>query len=149
MNNHPGYSDKASTETILSLLNRDDVTIYESHESENDYGEFLFITYKLGDAWWTSFGLGYNWNRERTVLGWESYTTSNWRKITKPLNKETVIAQIVTRHEEKQADFMAEQSKPQSRHGILYSMLADLTDEDGAMAEMQDLNVDEFFGDLE
>jgi hypothetical protein len=148
MNNHPGYYDKASTETILSLLNRDDVTIYESHESENDYGEFLFVTYTVGDAWWTSFGLGYNWNRERTVLGWESYTTSEYNRKT-ALNKAVVLAEIVARHEEKQADFMAEQSKPQSRHGILYSMIADLTDEDGAMAEMQDLNVDEFFGDME
>jgi hypothetical protein len=135
--------DRVSDERFKTFLNDPHTTIHQVDESTNNYGEFLFVTVSrpIGDEkreCATFFGYGYHEHRER-------WFTNEWLWYRANQFPETMRQQL-TREEAKEllqqrrrwiTPFITEE--PQSDHARLFEFLADLTDEDGALTEIEDL----------
>lgn len=133
--------DQASHTRFMALVMQPDVDIHEVEVSSNSFGEYLFVTVscrieeppKLITFW----GLGYHEYRERWIADtWQWY--ESYRKSDKlsVIPKEAALAQIQDRE-----SFVTvhETPKPQSRQAQMFELIADLTDEDGALSELDDL----------
>ena len=128
--------------------------IHNAKDSGNMYGDFLFVTAsrpgKEERISMTFFGLGYHEYRERPIK-------DDWfwhPAYLKPEELEKVIPKSEF------ADILQERYKTlpspadietQSRYGEMFELLADLTDEDGALAEMEDIDISfsDIFGEHE
>jgi|GEM_PF-978282 len=124
------------------IINDEKTIVHTIQESSNTYGEFLFVTTsRPGDKRriaMTFYGQGYHEYRERWITDeWFWYETSiNSDKIQQMIEKEKAKEQI-KHHMESILPYSKEDV--QSNRGRLFEVLADLTDEDGALAEMEDL----------
>jgi len=111
-------------------------------ETSNSYGEFLFVTAsRPGEEkriFMTFFGLGYHEYRERWISDeWFWYQSSPTPQLLeKIIDKEEVKDKLSERQ-----DFVSPylSQNTQSNRGHLFETLADMTDEDGAVAEMEEL----------
>lgn len=140
--------DRITGERLEAMLKEVETAVHKVELSTNTYGEFLFVTLsrpsndsRLALTFW---GLGYHEYRERWLTDeWNWYQTSlHTDDETEPLEKSEALRLLQERHEEV-ATYTRDGS--QSRRGELFELLADLTDEDGAWAELDDL--DQLFGD--
>jgi hypothetical protein len=132
------------------ILADEQTTIHDIHLDSNNYGEFLFVTTsrpagEQGSAL-TFFGLGYHEHRERWLADdWFWYETSLRDRNAVPLPKDEVLKIIQERHAEV-LGYAAGQI--QSERGKLFEVIADLTDDDGALSDFEDfggwLSDDEF-----
>jgi hypothetical protein len=134
--------DRVSHPRLMALLADDATTVHRVLESSTSYGEFLFVTLsrpgsreRLLATFW---GLGFHDYRERWL------STAWFWCFSNPLPKED--RQEIPKEEARQliearlAYVRAQAAhETQSRRGQIFEMLADLTDEDGALAEMDDL----------
>jgi hypothetical protein len=135
--------DRVTNNRFLAILNDPSTHILKADVSSNSFGEFLFVATKreVGEhvAHITFYGLGYHEYRERWIdkdWSWYESTPSNETDQAE-LTKEEAIA-IIT---ERQAEIATETGQQvQSTRAQLYEMLADLTDEDGALTELEDLS---------
>jgi hypothetical protein len=124
------------------ILNDDQTIIHEVKDSSNSFGEFLFVTTSRpggeGRISMTFYGMGYHEYRERWITNeWFWYQASPYTNISKQnLDKEDAHQLLQERLESITPDIRPD---TQTNRGKLFEMLADLTDEDGALAEMQDL----------
>ena len=92
----------------------------------------------------TFFGLGFHEPRDRWLLDdWFWYGASLRDKKERPLPKEAALALIEAR---RQAVLGYAAGQIQTERGKLFEMIADLTDDDGALAELEDL--DDLLDDL-
>lgn len=144
--------DQLSHARFQALLNDRDTIIHEVEMSSNSFGEFLFVTVSRPGAeqrtYYTCYGLGYHDYRERWITGaW------SWFESSRIYTLET---QQVTREEaeqiiaERKAEIQPHLDKyTQSPRGRLYEFLAEITDEDGAISELEDLGdaADWLFGE--
>jgi hypothetical protein len=127
---------------FTEILNDERTIIHKIEPSSNDYGEFLFVTAsrpgKQERIYMTFYGLGYHEYRERWITNeWFWYQAEPYPDLLKSkLSKEEVTEKLKQRLEEIQPDIGNSQ---QSGHGKMFEILADLTDEDGAKAEMEDM----------
>ena len=135
-------NNRVSDERFRTFLADEQTTIHRVEPSSNSYGAFLFVTISrlIGDKphLVTLYGLGEHEHRER----W--YVDEWWWYRANPFQE--VLEQQITREE---ADDLLQQrreeiapyvnQRPQSRRGKLFELIADLTDDDGALAEMDDL----------
>ena len=124
------------------IITDDQTKIHTIQESSNNYGEFLFITAsRSGDQCpiiMTFYGLGYHEHRERWLTDEWFWYQSNLHEDQQEqlISKEEAQALL----EERLADihpFIKEDT--QTEEGKFFELLADLTDEDGALAEMEDI----------
>ncbi|MBN1536180.1 MAG: hypothetical protein JW908_05565 [Anaerolineales bacterium] len=132
------------TQKRFSELMEDKNTIVHSiQESSNNYGEFLFVTTsrpgQKGRICITFFGLGYHEYRERWISNeWFWYQSSPTpQNMSNKMDKNEAKEIISTRQ-----DFISPNlsQKTQSLRGHLFETLADMTDEDGALVEMEELD---------
>jgi hypothetical protein len=129
------------------LLNDPTTEVVAVEVSTNSFGEYLFVTLRRQvqgkPIAICLYGLGYHEYREtwQTTV-WKWYPTDERASI--PLSKERVQATI---QERRAAIAPYVDDTAPSQRAILYSLLADLTDEDGALTELDDL--DDLFDDLE
>ena len=134
--------DRVSHERLLGFLAEEGTRVHRVEESSNAYGEFLFVTLSRPDQTRritvTFFGLGYHEHRERWLLDeWFWYVANPFPET---LEQELSPDEARQRLEERRTDIQAHAwQATQSRRGALFEMLADLTDDDGALAEMDDL----------
>lgn len=132
--------DRISHVRLLGLLANEQTVIHEVDLSTNSFGEFLFVTASHTEnnaAQTTTFwGMGYHESREQWLTNTWSWFDSQRRFNGQPLSKEDALAQIETRR--RNVLSWDTQSKP-SQRAELFALLADLTDEDGALTEMEDL----------
>ena len=118
--------------------------IHTIKESSNSFGEFLFVTTsRLGAQdciFMTFYGCGFHQYRERWLTDeWFWYQTSPYTELLRQqIPKEEAQRMI---HEHNQNILPHIQPDTQTERGELFEMLADLTDEDGALAEMQGLGL--------
>lgn len=140
--------DRVSHNRLIEILKDRETAILKAEMNSNTFGEFLFVSTKrgVGDnvAHVTFFGLGFHEYRERWIDKEWSWYESTPSSETDPeeLTHEEVLAVIT----ERQAEIAPEVGRQtQSSRGRLYEMLADLTDEDGALTELEDLG--ELFDD--
>lgn len=133
--------DRVSHDRLMALVMQPDVDVHEVEVSSNSFGEYLFVTLscradeprKLLTFW----GCGYHEHRERWIVDtWQWFETYRKAETFPVIPKEEVYAQI----KEREA-FMRAQATPTkpSRRARMYELLADLTDEDGALSELEDL----------
>lgn len=118
-----------------------DVDIHEVKEDSNSFGEYLFVTVSCRNEQpkklYTFWGLGYHEYRERWIVDTWQWYESQQNVVKKPvMHKEEAYAQIKDREEFVRANASPTQ---QSRQAQLYELMADLTDEDGALSELNDL----------
>ena len=135
--------DRVSHDRLLGFLEDTATTVHRVEASHNNYGEFLFVTVsKPGQQqriWVTFYGLGFHEYRERWITAEWFWYRGN--PLPENLQQDISREEAVERVRERLASispYAADQS--QSRRGKLFEILADLTDEDGAYTEMQDLD---------
>jgi hypothetical protein len=133
---------RVDNERFAEILQDEKTHIHTITESSNTFGEFLFVTTSRPgqqDRICMSFyGHGYHEYRERWLI-------DEWFWYQVPAETELLREQIPK--DEAQALLRGhwEHIKPhvrldtQTNRGRLFEMLADLTDDDGALAEFQDL----------
>lgn len=132
---------RVSKERFLLFLKDEKTTIHEVLDSENNYGNFLFVTVsKPGSSesvGITFYGLGYHEYRERLIEDeWFWFKTDlSPEKQNKQIPKEDVEEILKQRTNDILSEYGNEH---QSQVGAMFEWLADLTDEDGAIAEMED-----------
>lgn len=135
--------DRISDTRFEAMMRHEQTIIHEVSLSTNSFGEFLFVTASNTDkstrTTVTFWGLGFHEPRERWLSEQWSWFTSQ-RTFSEQLDKETALTEINKRRE----DVLGWDNHEQpSKRAQLYALLADLTDEDGALSELDDLG--EFF----
>lgn len=133
--------DQVSHDRLMPLVMQPDVDIHEVKEDSNSFGEYLFVTVSCRTEqpkkFYTFWGLGYHDQRERWIVdSWQWYVSSRKEASLPVLPK----GEAYTRIKEREA-FVRSHITPadQSPRAKLYELLADLTDEDGALSELEDL----------
>jgi hypothetical protein len=142
--------DRVSHDRFMAIVMQPDVDIHEIQESSNSFGEYLFVTVSCRTEQpkrlLTFWGLGYHAHRERWITdSWQWYVSQRKLESLPVLAKEEAYQQIKEREAFVRANVTPTQ---QSRRAQLYEVVADLTDEDGALAELEDLGW-MFLGDNE
>ncbi|WP_119071989.1 hypothetical protein [Aggregatilinea lenta] len=134
--------DRVSHTRFLTFLDEPSITIHRLEESYNNYGEYLFVTLsrpgtnrRIYISFW---GLGYHEYRERWITDeWFWYQATPRPEFEEqPLLIEEVKRQIEERYNTVKGYV---NQATQTRRGQVFEILADLTDEDGAVVEMEDL----------
>jgi hypothetical protein len=132
---------RVSDERFKEFLQDAGTRIHELLESNNAFGEFLFVTTsRPGDQERISitfYGLGYHDHRERWIKDeWYWYQSSRQPDVMNRQFPKEEVEEIIQRRR----DMVLAEAQPdtQTERGRLFEMLADLTDEDGALAEMED-----------
>lgn len=133
--------DQVSHNRFMAIVMQPDIDIHEVKEDSNSFGEYLFVTVSCRMEQpkkpYTFWGLGYHEHRERWITDSWQWFESQRRPETLPvLAKEEAYQQIKEREAFVRANTIPTQ---QSRRAQLYEVLADLTDEDGALTELEDL----------
>jgi hypothetical protein len=135
---------------FMALVMQPDVDIHEVKEDSNSFGEYLFVTVSCRTEQpkklYTFWGFGYHEHRERWITdSWQWYESSRKETSLPVIPKEEAYTQI----KEREAFVRANATPTQrSRRAQLYEVVADLTDEDGALSELEDLGW-MFLGDNE
>lgn len=148
---HERLFSQINHERFLSILADPNTATLNISIDSNSFGEFLFVTTRRENgtrqSYITFYGLGFHEHRERWIKDeWRWYEgMASLHDEATPLATEEVLRQISTRSAEIASQVT---QTTQSKRGMLYEMLADLTDEDGALSELEDLedlfNNDEF-----
>ncbi|NOG49613.1 MAG: hypothetical protein HND48_09355 [Chloroflexi bacterium] len=133
--------DQVSHRRFMAIVMQPDMDIHKVKEDSNSFGEYLFVTVSCRTEQpkklYTFWGLGYHEHRERWIAdSWQWFESQRRQEALPVLAKEEAYQQI----KEREA-FVRANATPiqQSRRAHLYEVLADLTDEDGALAELEDL----------
>jgi hypothetical protein len=152
-NEQERLSWRVSRERFDEIVDDDRTIIHTIQPSSNDFGEFLFVTTSRPGAKervaMTFYGLGYHEHRERWITEeWFWYQSEPFPSaIEQQIDKEEAKEKIRQRlesiiHDRDQAT--------QSHRGKVFELLADLTDEDGALAEMEDFeSLEDWLGEIE
>lgn len=126
----------------MALVMQPDVDIHEVKEDSNSFGEYLFVTVSCRAEQprklYTFWGLGYHEYRERWITdSWQWYESQRNQARLPMLDKTEAVNQIGER-----TSFVQTNATPieQSSGAQLYELIADLTDEDGALSELDDLD---------
>lgn len=135
--------NRVSQKRFSELLDDKQTIVHSIQESSNNYGEFLFVTTSRPGIQEriciTFFGLGYHEYRERWISNeWFWYQSSpTLQNLNNKLDKNEAM-EIIS----KRQDFISPNlsQKTQSLRGHLFETLADMTDEDGALVEMEELD---------
>jgi hypothetical protein len=136
-------SGHINQERFDEILNTRDTIIHTIKPSSNHYGEFFFITIsRLGDqgrVYATFYGLGFHEYRERWITDeWFWYQDiGNPDLQREQISKEEVEVQMQSRRKEIWPEVRLD---TQTERGRLFETLANLTDDDGALAEMEDMD---------
>lgn len=132
--------DQVSHDRFMALVMQPDVDIHEVGESTNSFGEYLFVTVSCRTEQprklYTFWGLGYHEHRERWITDtWQWYESQRKTEKLPTLVKAEAYDQIKERETFVRANVTPTQ---QSRQAQLFELLADMTDEDGALSELED-----------
>lgn len=134
--------DRMGHARLMQILDDPQTQVHRVEESINSFGEYLFVTVSRPGSdqriFMTFYGLGYHEYRERWITDeWYFYQAVSRPKLANhTVRREAVRQQIEERYRTTKGYANQE---TQSRRGQVFELIADLTDEDGAWAEMQDL----------
>jgi len=135
---------RVSDERLREILANPNTTTHTIKLSTNTFGEFLFLTASRGGGQqhvcMTFYGLGYHKYRERWLhKEWFWYQSQgNHVDIQSQLSEEEVNEKLDGRLAEISSLFGED---TQTELGVMFEQFADLTDDDAALAEMQDLGL--------
>jgi len=134
---------RVDQERFEEIFNDKQTVIHTIQESSNNYGDFLFITASRGRdqgrICMTFYGLGLHEYRERWVYDeWFWYQANPTPELLcEEIDKGEVDEQIKQRWDKIHPHIRLD---TQTERGRLFEFLADLTDEDGGLAELEDLD---------
>lgn len=133
--------DNISHARFIALVMQPDVDIHEVKEDSNSFGDYLFVTINCRSEQpkkvYTFWGLGYHEYRERWITdAWQWYESHKNVDKLPILPKEEAYAQIAEHEEFVRANANSDSPSPYAQ---LYELLADITDEDAALTELEDL----------
>lgn len=133
---------RVTGERLRHILDDARTAIHTVREDENNYGEFLFITVSRvapqGRAVLTFYGLGYHGYREQWLTDqWFWYVANPSPEVLKQTASRMETEEMLRERERDIEPYLSrEEPSPRAR---LFAMLADLTDEDAAYTELEDL----------
>ena len=136
-------SGKISQDRFEEIIRAGDTNVHDIKLSSNHYGEFLFITLsRLGNqgrVYATFYGVGFHEYRERWITDeWFWYQAMGNPDLQREqIPKDEAEVEIQSHREEIQPEMRLD---TQTERGRLFEMLANLTDDDGALAEMEDID---------
>jgi len=131
--------DRISDVHFRTLLSDENTLVHMVELANNSFGEFQFITISRpttsGRLYATFWGNGYHDYRERWIMSeWRWYESA--RHEDQILAKTDVEAMLRQRTEE----IVKYATQPtQTERGRLFEILADLTDDDGALSDLEDM----------
>jgi hypothetical protein len=133
---------RVSTKRFEEILKDERTIIHDIKESSNEFGDFLFVTtsrpVKRERICMTFYGLGFHEARERWITQeWFWYQASSYPELLRQRLEKTEAEEMIRQRLESISPFCNQST--QTRRGNLFELLADLTDEDGALAEIEDL----------
>ena len=134
--------DRITTERLLELIGNTDTKVHSLELTTNTYGEFLFITtsrpMKEGRAGVTFWGAGYHEYRERWLTREWFWHRNDPRpgQLADEIDREAVRESIQSRLAE--IAVYGDVDRQTSR-GKLFDLIADLTDDDGAIVDIEDM----------
>jgi hypothetical protein len=136
--------NRISDNRFQMLLADGQTTIHDIQQDTNSFGEFVFVTVsRPGNRekeleFLTFYGYGFHEYRERWLTQeWAWYQAHPCPETKeKQMSQEEAVELLQSRREEI-APYVKENT--QTGRGRLYEIIADLTDEDGALAELDDL----------
>jgi len=141
-NEQEALFNRVTDTRFQELITDPRTTVHKIELSNNNYGEFLFVTVsKPGHEkreCVTFYGMGYHDYRER-------WLTDHWYWYRSTLYPETLEESIGREETEERLRERRDEirpyvtDEPPSEQGRLFADLADLTDEDNAMTELADL----------
>jgi len=135
---------RVNQDRFQELISDEQTIIHNAIESHNNYGDFFFVTASRpgaeGRIAMTFYGLGYHDYRERWIdKEWFWYQTDWKPEKDKEVISKAEFAEILQKRMDEIGSLI--QFDTQSQLGEMFEILADLTDEDGALAEMEDLEI--------
>lgn len=134
--------DRISDERFRALIEDEATKIHRIDIDSNSYGEFAFVTLsreiqgqRVTVRFW---GLGYHEHRERWITAhWNWYRGNQYPAVLRQTMTVGEAQELLEQRRAEIAPYVTEET--QTARARLYEMLADLTDEDGALAELDDL----------
>lgn len=140
---------RISHQRLLEILQQRNTILYSAHVSQNDYGEFLFVTAQRPTETEpqvvTFFGLGLHEYRDRYLVDewwWYESRPNPRREEREPASRKHILQMIDARHKEIEA---LAQAHPQSRAGEVFDLIADESDDDSVLADYRDELLDDLF----
>jgi hypothetical protein len=135
--------DRVSDQRFHELIDEPQTTIHQITIDSNNYGEFLFVATSrpVGDrrVCITFYGQGFHEHRERWYTNeWSWYEAHGFPETLEKSIPKDEARELIEERRREIAPYAIDQ--PQSGRARLFEMLADLTDEDGAYAELEDMN---------
>ena len=142
LNEREALFGRINQERFKEILNDDQTKIHTIQESSNNYGEFTFVTAsRPGESnpiIMTFYGLGYHEHRERWLTDeWFWYRSNLHDDQQEDLIPKDDAQELLEERLANIRPYIDQDS--QTERGKFFELLADLTDEDGALAEMEDI----------
>lgn len=137
--------DRITDGRFNAIIADEQTAIHQIELSTNNYGEFLFVATSRGAgdkrACVAFFGLGYHEHRERWITEeWFWYRANEFPGVLKRQVSKEEAQEVLCERRAAIAGYASQQT--QSKRGKLFEMVADLTDDDGAISEMEDMGDD-------
>jgi len=135
---------RVTDEKLGEILTNPNTTTHTIKMSTNTFGEFMFITASRGTGQhricMTFYGLGYHEYRERWInREWFWYQS---QESSVEIQNKIPGEEISQKIDQRLAEISPNISKnTQTDLGRMFEALADMTDDDAALAEMQDLGL--------
>jgi len=132
---------RVDQERLDEILTDENTQIHTIAESSNTFGEFLFVTTSRpghqGRVCMAFYGYGYHEYRERWLIDeWFWYQATAHTDLLREQIPKDEAQEILQDHWAEIKPHI--RLDTQTERGRLFEMLADLTDDDGALAEFQD-----------
>lgn len=142
LTDHEKLWDRLSDQRFQVLLNDPQTDVREVRVDTNSYGEFLFVQMSRivdGQRYGlTCFSLGFHEYREQWITQhWHWYESHPTLVTKKPILPKTEALQLIQNRRDEIAPHVTN-TQP-SKAALLFGLLADLTDEDAALTELDDL----------
>lgn len=131
-------------EKLKEILAAPDTRLHAVKQSFNHYGEFLFITLSRqggqGRVFATFYGLGYHKYRERWITNeWFWYQSIGNTEIhNQTITPETLNEAVATAQESIRPKIKTHTQTPR---GKLFELLASISDDDAALAEIEQIDL--------
>lgn len=134
--------DRIGGERFNALIEDEASTIHQIGIDANNYGEFAFVTVSRETGGQrtliTFWGLGYHEHRERWITDhWRWHRANQFPAILEQRLSLEEAQELLEQRRAEIVPYVTEET--QSARAKLFEMLADLTDEDGAYIELEDL----------
>ena len=141
---------RVSDERLRALLGDERTLTHRVEVSANDFGEYLFLTVSLPEqacqpvgergSVITFWGLGYHEFRDRWLHAeWFWYESFCTPEVLEQIMVTDSVKQLLENRRDYIGLYLCNQE--QSERGQLFGMLADLTDDDAALAEIADSEI--------